>query len=72
MSKLNIVKELNPDFAMALAKGEHWALERGFQIEALDHPTRKHPERAENEDGEPHRHCSGCPFPEGCKVCDLD
>ncbi len=72
MSRLSMLQRLNPDFAKALAKGERWALETAGQVDAIDHPARRHPERSRNEDGKPHHHCSKCPFPEGCVVCDLD
>jgi hypothetical protein len=67
-----MLQKLNPDFAKALAKGERWALQTAGQVDAIDRPTRRHPERAKDEGGKPHHHCSKCPFPEGCVVWDLD
>lgn len=54
MSRLDLLMQLNPDFAKALWRRERWAWLRADAVEALDgRGSRRHPERAFKEDGKP-------------------
>ncbi len=71
--RLNLLMQMNPDFAKAVAKGEKWAVQRVEAIRALDgYPTsRRFPERDRQETGRKQNWCGSCPFVDGCMVCDL-
>jgi hypothetical protein len=71
--RLRMLREMNPDFARAEARGEPWAMIQAEMVRGIDgQASRKYPERARNEDGKPHNHCGSCPHPEGCMHCDLN
>lgn len=72
-SRLNTVMQLNPEFAEALARGESWALKYADAVKGIDgEASRRHPERAFEEDGKRRNWCGSCSHKKGCVVCDLD
>lgn len=72
-NRLDLVILMNPEFAEAFSKAEPWSVQYADEVKAIDgQGSRKYPHRRRKEDGEPHRFCGGCPFPEGCVSCDLD
>jgi len=72
MSRLELLMQLNPEFAEALARGERWAIMRADAVEGLDgRASRAHPERAFREDGQRRNWCGQCPSKQGCVQCDL-
>lgn len=64
-----LLQRMNPEYAEALRKGKKWAVEHARQCECINNGVR-HPERKFT--GKPRKHCSQCPFPEGCVMCDLE
>jgi hypothetical protein len=71
--RLRKLREMNPEFAEAEARGERWAVQHADMVRGIDgEASRRHPERAPKEDGQPHNFCGVCPHPEGCMMCDLD
>ena len=71
--RLNQLMALNPEFAVALAKGEDWAIIQAESVRGIDgKASRRHPERAHKEDGRPHNWCGACSHKDGCIMCDLD
>ncbi len=71
-NRLDLVMQLNPEFAEALAKGERWAVRHAEAIKGIDGlSSRQFPERDFEDDGTKKNWCGSCPFAEGCMVCDL-
>ncbi len=68
MARLQQLLAANEDFRKAYNNGEQWALDHARQVENLDRGM-MHPERHFTD--KPKRHCSRCPFKEGCISCDL-
>jgi hypothetical protein len=65
-----LLKELNPEYAQALARGEPWALKHAQQCDSLN--SGEPPEMRRKFDGKPRKWCgSACGSPEGCVVCTL-
>lgn len=73
-ARLQAMFAMNPEFKDAYAKGESWALKQAESILGIDgQSSRRHPERAHQEDGLTRRNwCGACSDPEGCVTCDLD
>ncbi|MBY0472911.1 ATP-dependent Clp protease proteolytic subunit [Patescibacteria group bacterium] len=61
---------LNPEYAVALMRGERWALEHALRCKSLNDGE---PEGFRRPfDGNPRKWCGGaCPFKEGCVTCTL-
>jgi hypothetical protein len=74
MSRLNLIMAMNPEFAEALTRGEKWAVRHADALNGLDgNASRRHPERAFEEDGITRRNwCGSCSSKRGCITCDLD
>lgn len=75
--RLELLMQLNPDFAKLVHQGNREAIVRADIVSSLDGGKglltgRKHPARALREDGKPHPFCNGCSEKEGCITCDLD
>ena len=70
--RLRMLRSMNPEFAKAEARGEKWALQQSEIVRGIDgQASRRHPERAPQEDGRPRNWCGSCPHEEGCVMCDL-
>ena len=68
--RLDLVMQLNPEFAKAYAKGEQWAIRHAEAVRGIDGlASRRFPER-DFQKG-PRNWCGSCPFRDGCMVCDL-
>ena len=72
-ARLEQLRALNPEFAEAERRGEKWAVDQADMVRGIDgEASRKHPERAPHQDGQPRNWCGSCLHPEGCITCDLD
>jgi hypothetical protein len=66
----SLLRQLNPEYAEAIARGEPWAIKHSMQVDSIN---RKEPEGMRREfDGKPRKWCgSSCGHEEGCVVCTL-
>lgn len=71
--RLRMLRAMNPEFAEAERRGEKWAIDQAEMVLGIDdQASRRHPERAPHQDGQPQNWCGSCLHPEGCISCDLD
>jgi hypothetical protein len=72
LTRLAMLRAMNPKFADAEARGEKWAVQHGEMVRGIDgQASRQYPERTPREDGKPRNWCGDCLHPEGCVTCDL-
>lgn len=70
MIDVEMLKQLNPEYAQALARGEPWALKHAEQCRSLN--AGEPEEMRRKFDGKPRKWCGeACSSPNGCVVCTL-